>query len=126
MLGDFEAHPTIAVRDLEKAAAFYEGLLGLARAEEQQPGSLRFRSGSATLFVYVSQYAGTNQATAVTWAVDGVDALARALAAKGARFEHYDDLPDTHREGDVHVGPGVRVAWLKDPDGNILAFAQGA
>ena len=123
MLGDFDANPTIAVRDLEAAAAFYEGVLGLARAAQQQRGALRYQCGGTTLFVYVSQYAGTNQATAVTWNVDDVDALVRELRGRGATFEHYDDLPDTHREGDVHVGHGLRLAWLKDPDGNILALA---
>jgi catechol 2,3-dioxygenase-like lactoylglutathione lyase family enzyme len=123
MLGRYEANATIAVRDLDRAAAFYEGVLGLARADVQQPGALRYRSGGSTLFVYVSRYAGTNRATAVTWNVDDVDALVRDLAAKGARFEHYDDLPETHREGDVHVAGDLRLAWLTDPDGNVLALA---
>ena len=47
----------------------------------------------------------------------------RALAAKGVAFEHYD-LPHTTREGDVHVAGGIRIAWLKDPDGNILALSS--
>jgi hypothetical protein len=34
-------------------------------------------------------------------------------------------MPDTHREGDVHVGCGRRVAWFKDPDGNILNVVSG-
>ena len=123
MLGDFDAHATIAVRDLERAAAFYEGVLRFTRDEFQQPGSVRYRSGRTIVFVYVSQYAGTNRATAVTWEVADVDALVRDLAARGARFEHYDDLPETHREGDVHVAGNLRLAWLTDPDGNVLALA---
>jgi hypothetical protein len=39
-------------------------------------------------------------------------------------FEHYD-LPDTSRKGDIHVAGETRVAWLKDPDGNILALVSG-
>jgi hypothetical protein len=53
-----------------------------------------------------------------------VDAVARALKAKGVAFEHYD-MPDMKREGDVHVGGGIRVAWFKDPDGNILSIVNG-
>jgi catechol 2,3-dioxygenase-like lactoylglutathione lyase family enzyme len=123
MLGRFDANPTIAVRDLDRAATFYEGVLGLAPADEQQPGALRYESGRSVVFIYVSQYAGTNRATAVTWNVEDVDALVRELAARGARFEHYDDLPETRREGDVHVAGNLRLAWLTDPDGNILALA---
>ena len=48
-----------------------------------------------------------------------VDAIARALREKGVAFEHYE-MPGIIREGDVHVGHGMRVAWFKDPDGNIL------
>ena len=74
----------------------------------------------ARLNVYRSQYAGTNQATAVTWAVgDQVDAIARALKENGVAFELYD-MPGITIDGDVHVGHGMRVAWFKDPDGNIL------
>jgi hypothetical protein len=55
---------------------------------------------------------------------DDVDDIARSLAAKGVVFEHYD-APGMTREGDVHVGGGMRVAWFKDPDGNIHALISG-
>ena len=47
----------------------------------------------------------------------------RTLKAKGVRFEHYD-LPGTKREGDVHVTGDMKVAWFKDPDGNILSVVN--
>ena len=122
MLGDKDAVATIAVKDLDVARKFYEGTLGLKPAEEQEPGSLTLKSGSSTIFLYESQYAGTNQATALTWGDVDVDAIVRDLKAKGVEFEHYD-MPDTTREGDVHVAGDLRLAWLKDPDGNILALA---
>jgi hypothetical protein len=70
--------------------------------------------------VYRSKYAGTNQATALTWVVgDEVEDVVESLKAKGISFEHYD-MPDITREGDVHIGGNMKVAWFKDPDGNIL------
>jgi catechol 2,3-dioxygenase-like lactoylglutathione lyase family enzyme len=123
MLGDKDAVATIAVKDLDVARKFYEGTLGLKPAEEQEPGSLTLKSGSSTIFLYESQYAGTNQATALTWGEVDVDGIVQALKAKGVKFEHYDDLPDTTQEGDVHAAGDLRLAWLKDPDGNILALA---
>jgi hypothetical protein len=70
--------------------------------------------------VYRSKYAGTNQATALTWVVgEGVESVVEALKAKGISFEHYDML-EIRREGDVHIGGNMKVAWFKDPDGNIL------
>ena len=55
---------------------------------------------------------------------DRIDAIVDALRSKGVAFEHYD-LPGLKREGDVHVGEGMRVAWFKDPDGNILNHRSG-
>lgn len=79
-----------------------------------------FRSGNSMINVYRSKYAGTNQATALTWVVgDEVESVVQALKAKGISFEHYD-MPDIAREGDVHIGGNMKVAWFKDPDGNIL------
>jgi hypothetical protein len=70
--------------------------------------------------VYRSKYAGTNQATALTWVVgDEVENVVESLKAKGISFEHYD-MPDITREGEVHIGGNMKVAWFKDPDGNIL------
>jgi hypothetical protein len=61
----------------------------------------------------------------VTWEVgDKVDQMARELKAKGVSFEHYD-MPGLRLDGDVHVGDGMRVAWFKDPDGNILSIVSG-
>ena len=43
------------------------------------------------------------------------------LKAKGVTFEHYDDLPGLTRKGDIHRAGDFRVAWFKDPAGNILS-----
>jgi hypothetical protein len=48
-----------------------------------------------------------------------VESVVKALKAKGISFEHYE-MPDITREGDVHIGGNMKVAWFKDPDGNIL------
>jgi catechol 2,3-dioxygenase-like lactoylglutathione lyase family enzyme len=122
MFGDKEATATIGVKDIEVARRFYEDTLGLKPAPGQEPGTLRYRGGSSTIFVYPSQYAGTNKATAVTWDVGkDVDSVVKALGSKGVRFEKYD-LPGTTRKGDVHVQGKRRLAWFKDPDGNIHAL----
>ena len=126
MLGDRDAIATVAVKDLEAAKGFYSGKLGLEENSAEEPEVLSYRSGGSSLLVYKSQYAGTNQATAVTWQVDDVPELVRDLKAKGVEFEHYD-MPDTRREGDVHLAGDLKLAWFKDPDGNILAvFSNGA
>ena len=125
MLGNHDAAANVAVRDIAVARNFYEDTLGLAVIGTEGEEVVSYRSGHSTILVYHSEYAGTNQATALTWMVgDKVDELARVLKAKGVRFEHYE-MPQTHLEGDVHVAGERRVAWFRDPDGNILAFASG-
>jgi catechol 2,3-dioxygenase-like lactoylglutathione lyase family enzyme len=120
MLGDKDAAATIAVSDLQRARDFYENTLGLTPVQES-PGGILYKSGKTVLLVYPSEYAGTNRATAATWAVgDDFDALVADLKAKGVTFERYDDLPDTTREGDVHMAADFKAVWFKDPDGNIL------
>jgi catechol 2,3-dioxygenase-like lactoylglutathione lyase family enzyme len=125
MLGNKNAIATIAVKDIKAAGKFYGGTLGLKMADKQEPGTLAYKSGNSTIFVYPSQYAGTNKATAVTWKVgDDVEGVAQALKAKSVVFEHYD-LPNTTRKGDVHIQGTVKVAWFKDPDGNIHSIVNG-
>ena len=125
MMGDKEAMATIAVRDLAKARAFYEGKLDLKVADTEGSEVVAYASGKSKVLVYVSQYAGTNKATAATWNVgEDVEKIVQALKAKGVSFEHYD-MPGVTRKGDVHVTGDVRVAWFKDPDGNILSIVNG-
>jgi catechol 2,3-dioxygenase-like lactoylglutathione lyase family enzyme len=120
MLGGKDAAATLAVSDLPRAREFYENKLGLTAVQEQ-PGGVLYRSGNSVVLVYPSEYAGTNQATAASWAVgDDFDAIVEELRSKGVTFEHYDDLPDTTREGDVHIAADFKSVWFKDPDSNIL------
>ena len=116
---------TIAVRNLSAAKTFYEGTLGLKPTARQQPGTLSYESGSGPVLVYESQFAGTNKATSATWMVGGdLETIVRDLQSKGVTFEQYDLPGLTYKDG-VHVSPGGSVAWLKDPDGNILALVSG-
>jgi catechol 2,3-dioxygenase-like lactoylglutathione lyase family enzyme len=125
MLGKYDAIPTVAVKNLTAARKFYEGTLGLKKVEEEGEEVVVYQNGDSRLNVYRSQFAGTNKATAVTWAVDDVDGEVRELKAKGVAFEHYD-MPDLKLQGDVHVAEGadMKVAWFKDPDGNIFSIVN--
>jgi catechol 2,3-dioxygenase-like lactoylglutathione lyase family enzyme len=124
MLENSKAVATIAVRDTTTARRFYEGALGLKPLPSPQKGVLTYESGNSRVLVYQSPYAGTNQATSATFVVgDGLDRTVDALKAKGVRFEHYD-LPDTTLKGDIHESGSTRVAWFKDPDGNILSLVN--
>ena len=120
MLSDNDAVATVAVKDLERAKKFYGDTLGLTKVMENEEVAA-FKTGNSKLFVYRSQFAGTNKATAVTFVAKDVDDLVRTLKSRGVTFEHYD-LPRMTRQGDVHVAGSMRAAWFKDPDGNIFSL----
>ena len=126
MLSSAEAIATVGVRDIAKAREFYSTVLGLQEGDAgdcTQGEVLSFESGSSRIYVYRSEFAGGNQATAITWDVgDQIEEIVVDLKSKGASFEHYS-MDGMRLEGDVHVGAGMKVAWLKDPDGNILSIA---
>jgi catechol 2,3-dioxygenase-like lactoylglutathione lyase family enzyme len=120
MLADIDAQATVPARDLSRAKAFYQDVLGLKPVGPPMPGVQCFLAGRSVIVVYETPLAGTNQATAVTWALGaGFDAVMGELKAKGVSFERYA-LPNVTMDGDVHVDGQTRVAWFKDPDGNII------
>ncbi|MER8544261.1 MULTISPECIES: VOC family protein [unclassified Mesorhizobium] len=120
MLANSNATANLAVKDLAKARAFYEGVLGLKEVHNEGGELIVYKSGDTSINVYRSNFAGTNKATAVTWTVgDELGKIVEALKSKGVTFEHYD-MPGLTLEGDIHVGHGMKVAWFRDPDGNIL------
>ena len=123
MLGDKDAVATIAVKDLEVARKFYEDKVGLTPVPSEESSVLSYKSGASQILVYQSQFAGTNKATAATWAVNDVEREVQVLKDRGVRFEHYN-MPGMTQQGDVHVAGARKAAWFKDPDGNILSIVN--
>lgn len=123
MLGNRGATPMIAVSDLDRARKFYEETLGLETKEEMDGEVLAVKSGDTLITVYRSEFAGTNKATSLTFDVDDIDGEVRDLKANGVFFERYD-MPGLERQGDVYVAEGMKTAWFKDPDGNILSLFE--
>ena len=124
MLGKANATPMIAVNDLDRARHFYGATLGLDAKDAMGGEVLEVRSGDTLINVYRSEYAGTNKATALTFDVDDIEAEVKDLKDKGIFFEHYD-MPGLEKQGDLYVGEGMKTAWFKDPDGNILSLFEG-
>lgn len=117
MLKAKDSAAIVAVSDMRRAKQFYRDVLELDLLNEQDQ-VVEFRTGKTSLVVYVSEFAGTNQANAVVWGVgEDIEDIVAALAAKGVTFERYEGMDyqnGIHREGNF------RMVWFKDPDGNIL------
>ena len=57
------------------------------------------------------------------WSVPDIEATMERLRAGGVRFESFG-LPGQDKAGVWTAGDGTRVAWFKDPDGNLLSLTQ--
>ena len=126
MLANKSSSAIVAVSDIARARAFYRDTLGLELTEDGEDGPLVFRTGTTDLIVYPSEFAGTNQANAVVWAVgDDIGSIVADLIAKGVTFEHYPMDDATFSDG-IHRAGDFRMAWFKDPDGNILHLNSAA
>jgi catechol 2,3-dioxygenase-like lactoylglutathione lyase family enzyme len=118
MLRDKSSSAIVAVSDIGRAKKFYRDTLGL-EIENDMGDVLTFRTGDTSLAVYRSEFAGTNKGNAVVWDAGGdIDAIVTDLKGKGVTFERYGDIGD-YKDGIHHAG-GMKLVWLKDPDGNIL------
>lgn len=120
MLKDHSSAAILPVTDMARAKAFYGDTLGLEPAGEMGSDVATYRTGGTELIVYRSGFAGTNKGNAVVWGVgDDIEPIVAGLKKKSVAFEHYPDL-DGEFDGAIHRSQGMRLVWLKDPDGNIL------
>jgi catechol 2,3-dioxygenase-like lactoylglutathione lyase family enzyme len=130
-LSDYPVRPSIAVSDIRRAVAFYEGRLGL-RALHSGPsaaipgGSRVYGSGGGpALNVYQSLTAGQSPATLATWYVDDIDQVIDELTAAGVDLVRYDEF-EHDAKGITPRAGGGRIAWFQDPDGNTFAIEADA
>jgi catechol 2,3-dioxygenase-like lactoylglutathione lyase family enzyme len=123
MLSEFSTYPTLAVADLARARRFYEEVLGFLQIGPSTPSGVMYGAKDSALFIYPSEFAGTNKATAATFTVTDLAAIVRELKARGVTFEEYD-FPEFKTVGGIAQTPGALAAWFKDPDGNIIGLIQ--
>lgn len=122
MLSDYTPIPTIPAADLDKARAFYEETLGLSDGVEVIEGEgVRYKCGASAFLLYPSQFAGTNQATAMAFQVEdgGFDAEVARLRDAGISFDTFEMEGLVWVDG-VATMDGGKSVWFHDPDGNII------
>jgi catechol 2,3-dioxygenase-like lactoylglutathione lyase family enzyme len=122
MLGDSPLYVVIPVSNLDDARSFYEKVLGIPPVRESETEVL-YRAGDTRFAVYPSQGAGSAQHTLGSFIVEDIETVAAELRSRGVGFEEYD-MPELKTvNGIARLGPD-KVAWFKDPSGNILAVVQ--
>lgn len=124
MLSDCEVRPTIPTRDLQTARRFYEQQLRLT-VEGEDEGGVWYRCGTAGLYLYETEHAGTARHTLCSFESDHVDDDIADLREHGVRFETYD-MPGVEWDGDVAMMGDLKGVWFRDVDGNVLGMFQKA
>jgi catechol 2,3-dioxygenase-like lactoylglutathione lyase family enzyme len=126
MLADAAPMGFLAVSDFARARAFYEGLLGLTFVS-QDDFALVMRSGSVLIRFTLPLEIMIVPHTVFGWQVSDIDSTVALLSTKGVRFERYAHFGESQRADGVWSAPSAaKVAWFKDPDGNLLSLSQHA
>ena len=122
MLRDAAPVAFVPTTDFARARGFYEGALGLALVSEEH-FALVFDLNGTMLRVTKVDELEPRPFTVLGWRVDDVESAVRHLAGSGVAFDRYDGM-DQDVLG-IWTSPfGARIAWFKDPDGNVLSIAQ--
>lgn len=121
-------HPIsfVATTDPVTARSFYGGTLGLTLIEHS-PYALVFREGAALLRVQIVSHVSAAAHTVHGWRVADIAADIADLSSKGVTFLLFEGMDQT-AQGIWQTPDAHKIAWFKDPDGNILSlteFAQG-
>jgi catechol 2,3-dioxygenase-like lactoylglutathione lyase family enzyme len=111
-----------ATVDSVKARAFYEGILGL-RCVSEDVFALVFDANGIQLRIQKVDSLTAQQHTQLGWSVLSIDAEVRELAARGVVFERYPQIQQDH-QGVWRSPSGAKVAWFKDPDGNVVSLTE--
>ena len=119
---DWSLGTTIPAKDLDGTRRFYEDVLG-AQVVTEDPGGIMYRSGDSYFSLYPTEFAGTAQHTLGAFMVADVEVAVAELRGKGVRFEEYD-LPGLKTVNGIAELGGIKGAWFKDPEGNILSVVQ--
>jgi predicted enzyme related to lactoylglutathione lyase len=125
MLGSSPIVAFVPSRSPKKARSFYERTLGLGFTSDDQFASVFNANGVMVRVVDVSTVQGFKPFpfTILGWSVDDIDKTVKGLQKKGVKFERYPGM-DQDQLGIWASPSGARIAWFKDPDGNVLSLSQ--
>jgi catechol 2,3-dioxygenase-like lactoylglutathione lyase family enzyme len=114
---------TIPVTNLERSLAFYRDVLGLA-VVDQNPNAIRLQASNTQLSIFKRPPVERGH-TMAHFEVADIEAVMTNLRSRGVAFEEYASGPIATTNGIANYAPGIRGAWFKDPDGNVLGLREG-
>jgi catechol 2,3-dioxygenase-like lactoylglutathione lyase family enzyme len=128
MLGNAPVNAVIPTHHVERSRKFYESVLGCTMTEEYPGNGFRYESADGSWFLlYETTVPIPAQHTIAGWTVDDIEATVAELESNGVTFEVYDmadfGFPEAGKAKILDF-EGMKGAFFKDPEGNILSLAQ--
>jgi catechol 2,3-dioxygenase-like lactoylglutathione lyase family enzyme len=124
MLTDKKVKAFVITADAAAAKFFYNETLGFKYLGGDDYG-LEFEMNDSLLRVSITtpEYAAPQKHTVLGWCVPDIYESVAYLSARGIRFERYEFL-EQDEKGVWQAPGGTKVAWFKDPNGNLLSIDQ--
>jgi len=122
MLSDKKLKAFIPTINPAKAKEFYMNILGLTLLSEDNY-AMEFNANGTLLRITTVPEMEPQPFTVLGWNVDRIDSLIESLISKGVVFERYNFF-DQDKLGIWTAPSGAKVAWFKDPDGNLLSLTE--
>jgi catechol 2,3-dioxygenase-like lactoylglutathione lyase family enzyme len=122
-LGSFNIIGFISIVDVPRARDFYRDTLGLRLIMEEPPFALVFEANGIMLRLGMAKELPPAHGTVLGWQVPEITATVKSLMQAGVRFERFPGV-DQDDLGIWTSPTGAKVAWFKDPDGNILSLSE--
>jgi len=124
-LGKYNIVGFASIVDVERAKTFYRDTLGLTLLSEEPPFALVFDANGIMIRLGMAKEHKPAQGTVLGWQVPDIVAAVNELVEAGVRFERYNFNWMKQDELGIWTAPtGAKVAWFKDPDGNILSLSE--
>jgi len=123
MFKNTKAFSGFSVNDLQKAKEFYGQTLGLEVSESY--GLLRLHiAGGTTILMYPKENHTPATFTILNFPVDNIEQAVDDLIRRGVHFESYNEGELVTDEKGIYHGGGPKIAWFKDPAGNLLSVLE--
>jgi catechol 2,3-dioxygenase-like lactoylglutathione lyase family enzyme len=116
----------VTIVDVARAKAYYSGVLCLRLVSEEPPFALVFEANGIMLRLGMGKAIPTGVGTVLGWQVPDIAATVRDLVQAGVKFERFGQFPHMKQDelGIWTTPTGSKVAWFKDPDGNMLSISE--
>ena len=124
ILGGSELIAFAPTTDPTKALTFYQDVLGLRLIADEKPFALVFDANGTMLRVTTVQEHHPDPFTVLGWRVENIRERVERLRAAGVDFLRFAGMNDNDPHGIWTAPSGARIAWFKDPDGNVLSLTE--